>query len=378
MTVQPSSAGKDEQAINAICERAVSMMPEHIRPVVVVGCGGIVKDAHLPAYRKAGIPVAAFVDAQLERAEALVRMQGSGLASSALDEAIRYAPRESVFDVAVPAGRILDVLPNLPDGSAVLIQKPMGETLVEAEAILALCRRKRLIAAVNFQLRWAPVMLAAARLMETGVVGPLHDMEVQVSVHMPWELWSFLRKASRLEILYHSIHYVDLTRSFLGEPKGVYAKTVRSPRTPELAPTKSTMIFDYGDWTRAYIAANHSHDYGRQWQRSYVQWEGEHAALRAQMGVNLNYPEGEPDMLTYLPRGGEARILPTQGNWFPDAFIGSMGSLQAYVDGGTLDLPTGVESAINTMRAVEAAYRSSERGGEPMPAADEDTRIDRI
>jgi len=376
MTVQPGFGVIDEQAINAICERAVPIMPKRVRPVVIVGCGGIVKDAHLPAYRKAGIPIAAFVDAHLEKAEALAQMQGSGLASSSLEEAIRYAPPESVFDIAVPARRILDVLPKLPDGSAVLIQKPMGETLAEAETILALCRRKRLTAAINFQLRWAPVMLAAARLMEAGVVGTVHDMEVQVNVHMPWELWSFLRTAPRLEILYHSIHYVDLTRAFLGEPRGVYAKTVRSPRTPELAATKTTMIFDYGDWTRAYIAANHSHDYGRQWQRSYVQWEGEHAALRAQMGVNLNYPEGEPDMLTYLPRGGSARVLPIQGNWFPDAFIGSMGSLQAYVDGVTPDLPTGVEHAINTMRAVEAAYRSSERGGEPMPSADKETRID--
>ncbi len=362
--------------IEAICKRAVPNMPKHVRPVVIVGCGGIVNDAHLPAYRKAGIPVAAFVDAQVEKAEALAKVQGFGLASPSLDEAIRHAPRESVFDVAVPARKILDVLPQLPDGSAVLIQKPMGETLFEAEAILALCRRKRLIAAINFQLRWAPVMLAAAYLIEAGTIGTLHDMEIQVSVHMPWELWTFLRTAPRLEILYHSIHYMDLTRAFLGEPKGIYAKTVRSPRTPELAATKSTMVFDYGDWTRAYIAANHSHDYGRQWQRSYVQWEGEHAALRAQMGVNLNYPQGEPDMLTYLPRGGEARILPTEGNWFPDAFIGSMTSLQAYVDGVTNDLPTGVESAINTMRAVEAAYRSSERGGEPIAAADEETRID--
>ncbi|HSU31777.1 MAG TPA: Gfo/Idh/MocA family oxidoreductase [Bryobacteraceae bacterium] len=356
-----------ERYLDDLCEQARPPMPRRVRPVVIAGCGGIVKDAHLPAYRMAGIPVAAFVDREMERARAVQAIQGSGLATDSVEEAIRYAPPESVFDVAVPAAKTLDVLPLLPDGAAVLIQKPMGETLAEAEAILSLCRRKRLVAAINFQLRWAPVMLATSLLMKAGVLGRVHDMEVQVSVHMPWELWSFLRTAPRLEILYHSIHYVDLVRAFLGEPQGVYAKTVRSPRTPELAATKSTIVFDYGEWTRAYIATNHSHDFGREWQRSYVQLEGEKAALRAQMGVNLNYPEGEPDTLTYLPRGGKARILPTRGNWFPDAFVGSMGSLQAYVDGVTNELPTGVENAIHTMRAVEAAYLSSERGGEPLP-----------
>jgi len=40
-----------------------------------------------------------------------------------------------------------------------------------------------------------------------------------------------------------------------------------------------------------------------------------------------------------------------------------MGSLQAYVEGSSSVLPTSVEDAIDTMRAVEAAYRSSDRGG---------------
>jgi hypothetical protein len=35
--------------------------------------------------------------------------------------------------------------------------------------------------------------------------------------------------------------------------------------------------------------------------------------------------------------------------------------------GATTELPTSVENAIDTMRTVEAAYLSSERGGEPLP-----------
>ena len=103
-------------------------------------------------------------------------------------------------------------------------------------------------------------------------------------------------------------------------------------------------------------------------QRSFVQWEGMTGAMRAQMGVNLNYPVGLPDNLEYIVRGeGGWKDGLVSGNWFPDAFMGSMGSLQAFVQGEAKTLPTSVEDAIDTMRTVEAAYRSSERGGVELP-----------
>jgi predicted dehydrogenase len=337
-------------------------------PIIVIGAGGIVHDAHLPAYRKAGFPVAALVDVNREKAEALGKEFEIPFCGTSIAEAVRFAPKDAVFDVAVPAGVLLSVLPQLPDGSAVLLQKPMGETLREAVEILKICRSKGLVAAVNFQLRWAPNMMAARTLLQTGALGELHDIEVSVSVHMPWELWSFLKTAPRLEILYHSIHYVDLVRSWFGNPAGVYAKTVKSPRTAELAATKSVITFDYGERKRAFIAANHSHDLSATMQRSFVQWEGTEGAMRARMGVNLDYPAGRPDTLEYIARGDAGwSEVPLAGNWFPDAFIGSMGSLQSFVQGEAATLPTSVEDAIDTMRVVEAAYISSERGGVALP-----------
>jgi len=347
---------------------AVAPRPSTARPIVTIGSGGIVGDAHLPAYRKAGFPVVALVDVDREKAERLAAEFSIPFATVTIAEAIHYAPANSVFDIAVPAKGLPGILPQLPDGAAVLMQKPMGETLLEAVEILKICRTKGLVAAVNFQLRWAPNMLAARALDNAGMLGELHDMEVSVSVHMPWELWSFLSTAPRLEILYHSIHYVDLIRSWFGNPLGVYAKTVRSPRTPDLAATKSVLTFDYGDDRRVFLATNHSHDLGPTMQRSFVQWEGMNGAMRAQMGVNLNYPEGLPDTLQYVVGGNpEWHDVPVSGNWFPDAFMGSMGSLQCFVNGEADTLPTNVEDAIDTMRLVEAAYLSSERGGVALP-----------
>lgn len=357
--------------LQKLMREAVAPRPKVACPIVMIGSGGIVHDAHLPAYRKAGFPVAALVDVDRAKAEGLAKEFGIPYAATSIADAIQHAPVDAVFDIAVPAKVIPSILPQLPDGAAVLMQKPMGDTLAEATEILKICRNKGLTAAVNFQLRWAPNMLAARVLSDSGALGALHDMEVSVSCHMPWELWSFLSTAPRLEILYHSIHYVDLVRSWFGNPLGVYAKTVKSPRTPKLVATKSVITLDYGNEKRVFIATNHSHNFDPKMQRSFVQWEGMEGAMRARMGVNLNYPLGLPDNLEYIVRGdAEWSEGPVSGNWFPDAFMGSMGSLQAYVQGEADTLPTSVEDAIDTMRTVEAAYISSERGGVELPKID--------
>ena len=350
-----------ESAVTA--HHGSARLPRRPRPIVVLGAGGIVRDAHLPAYRKAGLPVVALADTAPGRASALAAEYSVEAAFSTIAEAVAFAPADAVYDLAVPASALLECLTLLPDGAAVLMQKPMGETLAEARKILELCRRKHLVAAVNFQLRWAPNLLRARALYDTGILGTLHDFELQVSCRMPWELWTFLAGAPRLEMLYHSIHYVDLARAWLGDPAGVYAKTVRSPKTAALAATKSVITLDYGDWVRAYIATDHSNVFGLEHQRSFVQMEGTEAAVHAQIGVNLNYPLGEPDTLQIGREGSGWRNVPVDGSWFPDAFIGSMASLQCFVEGSAAILPTGVEDAIRTMALVEAAYESSAQGG---------------
>jgi predicted dehydrogenase len=348
--------------------------PRHPLPIVIIGAGGIVREAHLPAYRKADYPVVALVDPDQPKAQALADAFDIPIATASLHEALSSselnakATAQLIFDVAVPAKALLPVLEQIPDGSAVLMQKPMGETLSEAVQIFLLCRRKHLKAAVNFQLRWSPVMLAAEEIYKSHALGKLHDIEIHVSTYMPWQLWTFLRTAPRLEILYHSIHYIDLIRAWLGNPERVYAKTIRNPCTDDLSATKSAIILDYGDWVRAVITTNHGQNYSAELQHSYVQWEGTSGVMRAQMGVNLDYPTGKPDTLQFAQKPlAKLQEIPIAGNWFPDAFIGSMGSLQRFVTGESKELPTSVEDAIDTMRTVEAAYNSSLVGGELLP-----------
>src|SRR5262245_13657106 len=122
--------------------------PSQPRPIVIIGAGGIVNDAHLPAYRLAEFPVAGIYDIDRSRAEALAAKWGLQAFSSLADAA---SISEAVFDLAIPPAAHLDVLAALPEGSVALIQKPMGRDLDEATRILERARQRNLTAAVNFQ-----------------------------------------------------------------------------------------------------------------------------------------------------------------------------------------------------------------------------------
>jgi predicted dehydrogenase len=337
------------------------------RPIIIIGAGGIVKDAHLPAYAKAGFKVEGICDLELAKAQTLAESFGIERVYSCVEEAARCAPPNAIFDIAVPASAVAGVLEHIPESRGILIQKPMGETMEQARTIRALCRSKRLIAAVNFQLRFSPAVASARAFVEAGRIGDLVDIEVRVTVHTPWQLWTFLEQSPRVEILYHSVHYVDLIRSFCGDPQSVYAKTLKHPNAPNLAATRTTMILDYGEAVRANVSVNHFHAFGPKHQESFIKWEGTRGAIKAKMGVLLDYPKGQPDEFEYVENGSgeecEWKRLELGGSWFPDAFARSIASLMSYLDGSSKTLPASVEDAYRTMAVVESAYASSASGG---------------
>lgn len=340
-------------------------IPSRPRPIVFVGAGGVVRTAHLPAYHRLGLPVAGLFDVNADTAAETARRFSVPTVFTSLEQAAQTP--HAVFDVAVPGHQILGVLAKLPEAAPVLIQKPMGETLAAARQILDLCRTRRLVAAVNFQLRFSPNVLALKDLLARGDLGEILDIEVRLVVRQPWHLWNFLEDAPRLEILYHSIHYLDAIRSMAGEPRGAYCRVVPHPGLPKFRDTRSSIILDYGDRLRCSLMLNHMHDYGSRHRESMLKVEGTKGAAVLTMGVNLDYPDGGPDRLEVALPGPSWEEIPLRGSWFTEAFEGPMSNLQRFVAGEDAGLVSPVADAIRTMALVEACYRSSEAGGTEIP-----------
>lgn len=345
------------------------LRPANPKPIVLIGAGGIVRDAHLPAYAKADFPVAGIFDVNAGAAEARAKEFRLPRVFRTMAEAVSV--ENAMFDLATPPGQHEAALAQLPDGAAVVIQKPMGRDLAEANRIAALCRRKQLKAAVNFQLRFAPYMLAIRDFIGRGELGEIVDVEVRLNIETPWDLFPFLAKERRVELLVHTVHHLDLVRHFLGDPRRVYARTVRHPRHPNLASTRSSVILDYGDMVRCCLSINHGHRYGLRHMDASVRVEGTEGCAVATLGLLLDYPRGRPDKLEIIGRSvKEWTEVPLVGQWFPDGFVGVMSNAQRFAAGEDAALVSPVEDALRTMRLVEACYVSDERGGIDLESVD--------
>ena len=163
--------------------------PSAPKPIVIIGAGGIVRDAHLPAYRKAGLTVGGVTDVDADRTAALKTDYGIPQSWPTVAEAAAACGTGVVYDVAVPPHAITAILPDLPDGAAVLIQKPMGRDLADARRIRQICRDKGLKAAVNFQLRFSPMMMAVKDAVSRGMLGDLLEIEVHLNIYTPWQIF---------------------------------------------------------------------------------------------------------------------------------------------------------------------------------------------
>ncbi len=340
-------------------------MPSAPVPIVIVGCGGIVHDAHLPAYAKSGLPVAGLFDIDQGKAEQLADDFGIDCVYARLAEAI--ADTSVVFDLALPPDAVQETVAALPEGSVALIQKPLGRNFEDAREIVRTCRARHLTAAVNFQLRFSPMMLAVRDAIDHGMIGDITDLSIHLTLRQPWELWPFMANLEAVEVIMHSIHYLDWIRSVLGEPRGVYCHSVKHPDHPDLADARTSTILDYGHKARCCLSLNHTWKHAGPFQEAGVRIDGQNGAAYVKLGLLLNYPEGEPEEVHIKTEGTSWVSVPMSGRWFPDAFVGVMANLQRFAAGEDPTLHTAVDDAARTMALVEACWQSSRSGATPVP-----------
>src|SRR6202023_1454719 len=93
----------------------------------IVGAGGIVNYAHLPAYKKAGFKVVGITDRNHEQAEHTAKEHGIGKVYASVDELLRQ-PEIEIVDIAVyPAEQSAIVEQTTGAGKHLLCQKPLSD-----------------------------------------------------------------------------------------------------------------------------------------------------------------------------------------------------------------------------------------------------------
>lgn len=333
----------------------------------IIGCGGIVNYAHLPAYEANGLNVVACYDADPEAARKTAEAHGIARVCDDLDALLAVREVE-IVDIAVQPWHQRGIAERaLAAGKHVLCQKPLAITLEDAVAIVAAGRRAGRKVAVNQQMRWSAGIAAARDLIGQGYIGQPTDAQIQVSTNTPWHLWPWLAESPRLEVEYHSIHYLDAMRSLFGDPEWVTSRHARYPKQGARAETKTVTVLDYADGLQALVAVNH-HDESPDGYATF-RFLGTQGIIKGTIGLMYNYPHGRPDTFE-VHRHADApddwQAIALEGLWIPDAFIGPMASLMAAIQtGGAPD--TDAADNLRTLRVVEAAYRSAQENRSVRP-----------
>lgn len=328
--------------------------------IAVVGCGGIVNYAHLPSYAAHDLNVLGCFDVNPEVARQTAEDHGLPRVYESLEEVANDSD-VAIVDVAVPPWEQLNVArPLIGAGKHLLCQKPLSNVFGEAVQIVEAAEESGVLLAVNQQFRWSPAIKASKTLIDKGWIGQPTEVSIQESMLSPWHLWPWLAESPQLEIMYHSIHYLDGMRYLFGDPVWVTSRHTRYPGENRVTgETKTITILDYADGLQALVAVNHSNHsddvYGL------VRFLGTEGVITGTMGLSYDYPDGREDTLQwsgslkYPEHRFEARL---EGKWIPDAFIGPMASLIGAVDQDG-DLPTSGRDNLDTLRVVGAAYLSA-------------------
>jgi len=215
--------------------------------------------------------------------------------------------------------------------------------------------------AVNHNGRWAPPWRATTLLLRQGAVGDvvgvthLHDKPLPPLVGTPFD------DVPHMLLTDYLLHWVDITRTWVGEVGSVQATDSRVPGQPPEArnPWSATLSMTAATGATATLRiAGHvvSSEPGVPF------WvHGTTGTLRGSVLLDSDRLE--------LDDGDTRTPVTLSGAWFVDGFAAAMGELMCAVTEGR-EPENSAADAARSVALVLAARESAERGGTPVDPAE--------
>jgi predicted dehydrogenase len=329
-----------------------------MRPgIAIIGAGGIVRSAHLPAYRAAGFPVIGIYDPSPE-AVALARDVWPDLpAYESLEQALAD-PLVSVIDAAThPAPRAGIIEDALKAGKHVLSQKPFALDLATADRLIALAKEQNRWLAVNQNGRFSPPWAAATRAIQAGEIGRVRGVTHLFDTDFGWIEGTVFDSVPHWLIYDYAVHWIDIIRVWMGDaqPAWVRAEEFRTWAQPAgmKATAGLTLEFGYANGDRGLIRSG-----GR----------------RGPLGGHPFWIDGETGNIRGSVLGRDSlyvneKELALTGKWFNDAFSASMQELLDAIDENRVPSHHAVHNRLSLAMTL-AACQSAELAGQRVDFGD--------
>ncbi|OAS14371.1 Gfo/Idh/MocA family protein [Paenibacillus oryzisoli] len=326
----------------------------------IVGAGEIVSEAHLPAYRMAGFNVVGITNRTRNKAEIVANRYDIPKVYDTVEELI-FDPEVEIVDIALTADLQPDIVRMAAAaGKHVLCQKPLADSFSSAKSIVDMCDRAGVKGAINQQMRWAPGIRASHSIIQRGWLGEVTQATIQVNVNTNFANWSFLREVDTLEVMYHSIHYMDAIRFLLGTPEYIYADGAKYPGQSVKGETRTMLHMKFPGETRGLVHDNHNNWANVEDWFATFRFEGTKGIINGTNGALYNYPVGREDTISFISKEIDPNywFSPTlEGKWFPHAFMGTMGELMRAIEEDR-EPENSVRDNLLTIQMLFAAYRS--------------------
>ncbi|HED65576.1 MAG TPA: Gfo/Idh/MocA family oxidoreductase [Planctomycetes bacterium] len=189
-----------------------------VTKVAIIG-GGAVAHAHIPIVTESpDSEVAVVVDKDVERARELADANGIEHAVGDWNEAASLADAAIIalpHHLHAPAAIEL-----LEKGLHVLVEKPMGMTLAECDAMIDVAQAKKRVLAVGLVSRWFGIAAYVKDILNSGLIGRVESFDVREGMIYSWPVASdfMFRKETGGGVLADTgAHVLDLVLYWLGD-----------------------------------------------------------------------------------------------------------------------------------------------------------------
>ena len=180
----------------------------------MVGCGAMSAE-WLRSAEELGVEIAALVDLNIDMARSrATEFHIDSPVYDCLDEAIRTAGAELLFDCTIPAAHAEVDETALSNGLHVLVEKPLATTLEAARRVIDLAAKNDLVHAVIQNRRFNPGIRKIRHLIEQGLIGELTT--VNIDFFVPAHFGGFREKMDHVLLTDMAIHPFDSVRYVTG------------------------------------------------------------------------------------------------------------------------------------------------------------------
>ena len=189
--------------------------------VGIVGCGAIVREAHLPVITsEPGVEVAMLCDRDRGNAARLARE--FGLDAAITTDLADFADNVDLAIVAVPPRFHAPVAIQLLEmGIDVLCEKPLAIGAADGQRMVDAARRSGRLLAVALMMRFFPHNAWLKDLVEDGEIGAVRELIVEDGAVLDWPMASnsyFDRNATGGGVMFDmGIHYLDRVLWLFGD-----------------------------------------------------------------------------------------------------------------------------------------------------------------